>query len=146
MLPALHKRIGRTALGVVLLLTTQIVAAGQLCHARTMLGSVDTRGVHAMAEARDLTAAGDAGQPCCAEGAKACCADGAMPAAWCVSAPAPMPTLMHDGAVPAFDWAAPFADWLAVALPGSSYGVGRVPTFSVGPPLVAYILFHRFLS
>ena len=139
MIAFLHRRIGRTALTVVLLLATQFAFAGQVCRS-VMVGSVpDGRPAHVLGHAAHITAAVADSPPCC---------DGvAMPASPCFTALGGMSlAALAPGGAPLLDLAPPIRDRSTAAVTGAFSVSVPLPTTSVGPPLPTYIVFRRFLS
>ncbi len=137
-MPFLRSRIGRAALTLVLLLTTQFAMAGQVCRS-AMGGAPDGCPLQVRGEAaHSMSAAMDS---------PACCGTNLMPATPCLIALGDLSlAAMAPGSAHLLDLALPSRDYSMTASAGASSVSVLLPTASVGPPLPAYIVFHRFLS
>lgn len=139
MLPLLHRRTGRAALTMVLLLATQFAFAGEVCRS-VMVGSVPTdRPADVLDKAAHSTAA--------AAYSHACCDGVAMPASPCLTALGGMSlAALAPGGASLSDLAPPIRDHSIAVVTGALSASVPLPTTSVGPPLPSYIVFRRFLS
>jgi hypothetical protein len=136
-MPFLRNRIGRAALTIALLLSTQLAMAGQFCHsAMTVVPNgcpMDVRGVatHDMAVVDSYS----------------CCDGDAMPASPCVTALGDLSlAAIASGSAPLLDLAPPIRVGSMAVVVGAPSLSAPLPTASVGPPLRSYIVFRRFLS
>lgn len=137
-MPFLRKRLGRAALTVVLLLTTQLAMAGQVCRAVMTGDAPNGQVAHVLVRAAEVSIAVEDSRPCCEATA--------IPESTCLTALGGMDRIVLASAtVPLFDLAPPPCDRPMVVLDASLAPISP-PTHSVGPPLRAYILFSRFLS
>jgi hypothetical protein len=141
MSPLADRGIARAALTVVLALATQFAFAGQVCRAVMVDGMAENR------PAQVLPRASDVPQPPVAD-LQPCCDGDAMAASNCFLAMLGTESVvaLAAGAAPLFDLAPPRQDWSTVAVGDTSSAAVLLPTGLVGPPLPAYLLFHRFLS
>lgn len=135
----LYRRIGRTALTMVLLLATQLAFAGQVCRG-VMVGSVlDGRPAQASGQPAHSTTGAMQPNPC---------SDGvAMSGSPCLTTLNAMNlAALAPGGAPPLDLAPPRRDRSMAAVLGAASISVPFPTTSVGPPLPSYIVFRRFLS
>ena len=141
MLAPADKRIARAVLTAVLALATQFAFAGQVCRAVMAGGMLENRPAQVLPRAGDGTQAPVSDpQPCC---------DGdAMAASTCFLATvgAENAIALPASVAPLSDLAPPDRDHSAFAVGNAPLVAVSLPTGSVGPPLQAYPLFHRFLS
>jgi len=124
-----------------LALATQLAFAGQVCRA-VMAG-----GMPENYPAQVLPRAGGVPQVPVAD-PQPCCDGDAMAASTCFLAALGSESViaLPAGGAPALDLAPPGQDHSAFAAGSAPPVTASLPTGSVGPPLQAYLLFHRFLS
>ncbi len=141
MLQPRPRRIVRAALTLMLALATQLAFAGQVCRA-VMAG-----GMPENYPAQVLPRAGGVPQVPVAD-PQPCCDGDAMAASTCflVTLGTESVVALPAGGAPPLDLTPPGQDHSAFAVGNAPSVAVSLPTGAVGPPLLAYLLFHRFLS
>ena len=135
------KRLVRAVLALMLAVATQLAFAGQVCRAVMGGGMPANRHAQVMPRASFIPQVAVADpQPCCDGDALAArtCFLAALGTESVIAVPA--------GGAPPLDLAPPGQDHSAFAVGSAPSVTASLPTGSVGPPLQAYLLFHRFLS
>jgi len=136
-MPFLRNRIGRAALTIALLLSTQLAMAGQFCQS-AMMGMSSSCPMDVQGETTHRVAAVDS---------RTCCDDGVKPVAPCLTATGDLSlAAIASGNAPLLDLAPPVRDRSMTVVVGASSATVPRPTASVGPPLRSYIVFRHFLS
>jgi len=124
-----------------LAVATQLAFAGQVC--RAVMGG----GMPANRHAQVMPPAGFIAQAAVAD-PQPCCDGDALAARTCFLAALGTESViaLPAGGAPLSDLAPPGRDHSAFAVVNAPSVAASLPTGSVGPPLQAYLLFHRFLS
>ncbi len=134
-----HRHVGRAVVTVALLLVTQVVFAGQLCAAVMVSHGQGDCPAQVSAGAGEVSKVAAALQPYSG--------DKTIPASTCLTAFDGMSmVVLQPGGAPLIHLAPPSGDRSTTALANAFSLSVPLPVASAGPPLRAYILFHRFLS